>query len=221
MKIRISLLVCALSFWVVSPARAQHGNGNGDGSGKGHGHGHGHTDKGGPNENGSDKGGPDENGSDKGDRHEQESRLLATISELVTALSTGTLTTASGAVIPVSAQAKVYAVLTRNGATLHGEQQVATTGADARATILHALAYNIDRLSAPLANSGQDAAGTIPPLVRSMWGLADNLDWLPTVVTNYNKFVQSASPWFLADPPPEFVAVHTVLARLTAAAAGK
>jgi len=123
--------------------------------------------------------------------------------------------------IPVSVQAKIYTVLTRNGAATHATPQVATANADARATILQALTYNLDWLSAPLAAAGPGAEAAIPPLVRSLSGLADNLDWLPTVITNYNVFVESASASFLADPPPEFLAMHAVLAKLTAAAAGK
>ena len=222
MKIKISLLLYALTLWVVSPVLAQNNgnNGNhGDGN-NGHHYGHDkHSDKGGPG-HGSDKSGPGDNGSDKDDEGEQD-KLKATTAEVVNDLASGTFTDPSGVPIPASVQAKIYAVLTRNGAATDGTPQVATADADARATILQALSYNLDRLSAPLAAAGPGAEATIPPLVRSLSGLADNLDWLPTVITNYNTFVESASASFLADPPPEFLAVHAVLAKLTAAAGGK
>jgi len=221
MKIKISLLLYALTLWVVSPVLAQNNgnNGNhGDGD-NGHHYGHDkHSDKGGPG-HGSDKSGP-RDGSDKDDKGKKD-KLKATTAEIVNALASGNFTTPSGAPIPVSTQGKIYAVLTRNGAASNAAPQVATVGADARATVLQALAYSLDRLSAPLAAAGPGAEAAIPPLVRSLSGLADNLDWLPTVITNYNVFVESASASFLADPPPEFLAMHAVLARLTAAAAGK
>ena len=229
MKIKIFLLMCALSMWVVSPVFAQNGKGGGDGSGKGHGHGKGHSDKGGP-DNGSDKSGPDDNGSDKdkgdkgkGDHEDRNSQIQATTIEVVGALARGSFTTSSGASIPVSAQVKLYAVLTRAGATASPvpfSAAFAGPGPDAGATIPEALASNFARLSAPLAAAGPSAEAMLPPLMRSLSGLAYNPDWLPTAITDYNKFVQSASASFLANPPPEFLAVHAVLANLTAAASG-
>jgi len=224
MKIKISLLLYALMLWVVSPALAQNngnGNGGGNGSGKGHGHGSGHSDKGGPDDNGSDKGGPDDNGSDKGDNHGNSSRLIATTAQVVTALANGTLTTSSGASIPVSAQIKVYAVLTRSGATTGSASQLDTPDPKAAAALKERLAANFARLSEPLAPAGPSAEATLPKLMRSLSGLAYNPDWLPTAITDYNSFVQSASASFLANPPPEFVALHAVLAKLTAAAGAK
>jgi hypothetical protein len=229
MKIKISLLLYALSLWIVSPVLAQNnGNGNGGGNGSGKGHGHGHSDKGGPDENGSDKGGPDDNGSDKddkgksdkGDHHGSDSRLIATTAEVVTALAGGTLPTSSGASIPVSAQFKVYAVLTRKGVTNSSDPQLEPDDPDVKAKILEVLALNSARLSAPLAAAGPSAEATLPALMQSLSGLAYNPDWLPTAITDYNKFVQSASASFLANPPPEFLAMHAVLARLTASTGG-
>jgi hypothetical protein len=235
MKIKISLLLYALSLWVVAPVFAQNngnGNGGGNGSGKGHGHGHGHSDKGGPDDNGSDKGGPDDNGSDKdkgdkgdkGDHGERNVQIQVKTVEVVNALSTGSLTTSAGVLIPLSAQRKVYAVLTRTAGTTSPVPQLSAAlpdpGPHAGSAIREALAANWAQLSAPLAAAGPGAEATIPPLVRSLSGLAYNPDWLPTVITNYNNFVQSASASFLADPPPEFLAVHAVLAQLTTAARG-
>jgi hypothetical protein len=231
MKIKISLLLYALSLWVVSPILAQNngnGNGGGNGSGKGHGHGQGHSDKGGPDDNGSDKGGPDDNGSDKGDdkgaHEERNSQIQAKTAEVVSALAKGSFTTSSGASIPVSAQMKVYAVLTRNGLTASPVPQrevLAVAGPDAGASVAEVLASNFARLSAPLAAAGPSAEATLPPLMRSLSGLAYNPDWLPTAIADYNKFVQSASASFLASPPPEFLAVHAVLEKLTTAAGAK
>jgi hypothetical protein len=231
MKIKIALLLYALLLWVVSPVLAQNngnGNGGGNGSGKGHGHGSGHSDKGGPNDNGSDKGGPDENGSDKGDdgksgkgdHQGHDTRLIATTAEVVTALGSGSLSSSSGASIPISAQVKVYAVLTRSGATTGSASELDTPDGKPAAAVKERLEANFARLSEPLAAAGPRAEATLPPLMRSLSGLAYNPDWLPTAIIDYNNFVQSASPSFLANPPPEFVALHAVLARMTAAAGG-
>jgi hypothetical protein len=231
MKIKVFLLVCALSLWVASPVLAQNnGNGNGNGSGKGHGHGRGNSDKGGPNENGSDKGGPDDkNGSDKGDGGKSgngapqghDTGLVATTAEVVTALGSGSLTSSSGAIIPISAQVKVYAVLTRSGATTGSASELDTPDGKPAAAVKERLDANFARLSAPLAAAGPSAEATLPPLMRSLSGLAYNLDWLPTAIIDYNNFVQSASPSFLANPPPEFVALHAALEKLTTAAVAK
>jgi hypothetical protein len=233
MKTKIFLLVCAVSLWVVSPVLAQNngnGKGNGNGSGKGHGHGHVNSDKGGPDENGSDKAGPDDkNGSDKGDDGKSgkgapqghDTGLVATTAEVVTALGSGSFTSSSGASIPISAQVKVYAVLTRSGATTSSTSQLDTPDPKAAAAVKERLAANFAQLSEPLATAGPSAESTLPPLMRSLSGLAYNPDWLPTAITDYNTFVQSASPSFLANPPPEFVALHAVLEKLTTAADAK
>ncbi len=221
MKIKIALLLYALMLWVVSPVLAQK-NGIDKGGGKG---GHGQSDKGGPDDNGSDKGGPDDKGNKgdkggKGENHGNSSLLTATTAEVVTALASGTLTSSSGASIPVSAQVKVYAVLTRSGATTSLASQLDTPEGRTAAAVEERLEANFARLSEPLAVAGPSAESTLPPLMRSLSGLAYNPDWLPTAIADYNTFVQSASASFLAHPPPEFVALHAVLARMTAAAGG-
>jgi hypothetical protein len=235
MKIRAFILLYGLALWVVSPALAQNngnGNGGGNGSGKGHGHGSGHSDKGGPDngsdkqgpdDNGSDKQGPDDNGSDKGkgDHHGDDIRLVTTTGQVVTALAGGSLTASNGMSIPVSAQVNLYAVLTRSGATTGSASQAGSTDPKDAAAVKERLAANFARLSAPLAAAGPSAEATLPPLMRSLSGLAYNPDWLPTAVTDYNTFVQAASASFLANPPPEFVALHAALARMTAAAVAK
>jgi hypothetical protein len=198
MKIRTSVLVYGLSLALVSPAAAQSNRGY-----------IGYSDKGGPNVN----------GWDKGDHHKNSSRLKAAIDEVVAALARGSLTTPSGMSIPISAQLKVHAVLTRNTGTISQAPQ--RSAAMRRDAVAKALAANFAQLSAPLATAGPSAEATLPPLIRSLSGLAYNPDWIPTVIADYNNFVQSASASFLANPPPEFLAVHSVLAKLAAAAAGK
>jgi hypothetical protein len=56
--------------------------------------------------------------------------------------------------------------------------------------------------------------------MRSFSQLESSPARLPSVIVSYNEFTKAASNRFISNPPPEFVALHTVLARLTSAANG-
>ncbi len=208
MKIRTSVLLYGLSLVVVSPALAQNNNNRGY---------HGYSDKGGPNVNGSDRQGPKENKAERSD-DENSAALRAKTGEVSEALATGSLALPNGESIPASAQAKLYAVLTTIDTTTGPAPPLL---ADSGGTVPYGLASNRARLSAPFATAGQGARAALPPLMRSLSGLAFYSAQLPTAIGDYNNFVQAASPSFLANPPPEFLAVHRVLAILTAAAGWK
>jgi len=73
---------------------------------------------------------------------------------------------------------------------------------------------------AALSTAGPEANAIVPSLMRSLSGLGSNPANLPSAISRFNRFTKAASGVFISNPPPEFLAVHTVLARLTAAAAG-
>ena len=208
MKKKVSLLVCTASLFVAFPVLAQsraaerqgdHGNHN-------------------PRGNGSDHTGHDENGSgggqkgDKGDKGDKKgsgrssnlvladpvaTAAVATAATSVTAaLRVGSLTTPKGALIAAAAQGTTYDVLT----------------ADA------ALASSSAKMSSAFSAAGPEATAVVPSLISSVSGLSANPSQLPSAITEYNRFTRVASNAFIANPPPEFVALHTVLARLTVAA---
>ena len=202
MKLNVSLVVCTASLFVVFPLMAQksappvlHEN---------NGHHNPHGDD-------SDHGGHDEDGGGKGHKNDKDDKgraslvlkspggkasVVAATTSVTTALNAGTLRTTSGALIPVSAQARTHAVLT-------ADRAVPTAPAE---------------MSAALSTAGPEASAIVPSLVGSISGLASNPEKLPTAITEFNRFTRAASGAFIKNPPPEFTALHTVLARLTAAA---
>ena len=219
MKLKISLMVCTASLFVTFPVLAQgqgagHGNASdhsghdSDGNSAGHRqdrpHGFG---------NGSDGSGHDNDGNSASHRQDaphgfgdrnlvlanpKATAAVANAATSVTdALSSGSLKTSAGAVIPVSAQANTYSVLIADP-TLSASSAV---------------------ISAALSTAGPEANAIVPSLVRSFSGLASNPATLPSAIDQYNRFTRVASNAFILNPPPEFIALHTVLARLTAAAA--
>ena len=229
MKLRISLMVCTASLFVALPVLAQHppssrqGQGNDnrgqhgnnsnhsghdeDGSGKGHdddndGNDSNHS---GHDEDGSGKGHKD----DKGGKGHGDNNLVLASSEVraavanaatsvTAALSSGSLRTSSGVVIPASAQAHTYSVLIADPT----------------------LPASSVAISAALSTAGPEANAIVPSLMRSLSGLGSNPATLPSAIAQYNRFTKAASGEFIANPPPEFLVLHTVLARLTAAARG-
>src|SRR6266478_797058 len=129
MILKVSLMVCTASLFVAYPVLGQRQ----DGSHGHHGH-HGHhgigngSDHSGHNgsdhsgDNGSDRSGHNGDEDDQGDNgNGQENLVLATpemraavanaTSSVTTALSSGSLRTSSGVVIPASAQAHTYSIL--------------------------------------------------------------------------------------------------------------
>jgi hypothetical protein len=192
MKLNISIMVCTASLFVAFPVLGQ-------GQGAGHG-------------NASDHSGHDNDGNSAGHRRDaphgfgdrnlilaspSARAAVATAATSVTAaLSVGSLRTSSGAIIPASAQAHTYSVL------------IADPTLPASAAVI----------SAALSTAGPAANAIVPSLMRSFSGLGSNPAQLPSTISEYNRFTKAASGEFIANPPPEFLALHTVLARLTAAA---
>ena len=218
MKLNISIMVCTASLFVAFPVLGQgqgagHGNASdhsghdNDGNSAGHRrdrpHGFG---------NGSDHSGHDNDGNSAdhrqdaphgfGDRNlilasPSARAAVATAATSVTAaLSVGSLRTSSGAIIPASAQAHTYSVLIADP-TLPSSAAV---------------------ISAALSTAGPAANAIVPSLMRSFSGLGSNPATLPSAIAQYNRFIKAASNEFISNPPPEFLALHTVLARLTTAA---
>jgi hypothetical protein len=199
----ISLAVCTATLFVAFPLSAQKAKPEPPHENNGH-----HNPKG----NGSDHGGHDEDGGGKG--HDDDDKgdkggstivlknpgakgaVAAATTSVVAALSTGTLRSNSGALIPASAQARTYAVLV-------ADRDVQTATAD---------------LSSALSSAGPEASAILPSLMRSLSSLESKPEKLPGAITQFNRFTAVASSAFISNPAPEFVALHTVLARLTTAA---
>jgi hypothetical protein len=217
MLMKVSLMVCTASLFAAYPVLAQrqdgahghHGHGHENGSDRS---GHNGSDRSGDND--SDRSGDngDDNKGDKGDKgdkghgHGDDNLVLATpevtaavanaTSSVTTALSSGSLRPSSGVVIPASAQAHTYSVLI----------------ADPTLPASSAL------ISAALSTAGPEANAIVPSLMRSFSGLGSNPAQLPSTISRFNRFTKAASGKFISNPPPEYLALHTVLARLTAAA---
>jgi hypothetical protein len=214
MIMKVSLMVCTASLLAVYPILGQrqdgvhghHGHEHGNGSDRS---GHNGSDRSGDND--SDRSGDngDDNKGDKGDKghgHGDDNLVLATpeiraavanaTSSVTNALSSGSLRTSSGAIIPASAQAHTYSVLIADP-TLPASSAV---------------------ISAALSTAGPEASAIVPSLMRSFSRLGSNPAQLPSTISKYNRFTKAASGEFISNPPPEYLALHTVLARLTAAA---
>ena len=204
MIMKVSLMVCTASFFAAHPVQGQRQ----DGEHGHHGHGNGSDHSG---HNGSDHSGDngDDHDKDKGDKghgHGDDNLVLATpeikaavanaMSSVTAALSSGSLRTSAGAVIPASAQAHTYSVLIADP----------TLPASSAA------------ISAALSTAGPEASAIVQSLMRSFSRLGSNPAQLPSTISKYNRFTKAASGEFISNPPPEFLALHTVLARLTAAA---
>ena len=214
MTVRVSIMVCTASLLVTYPVMAQanrHGHGHGHhGNGSDH-SGHNGSDHSGDND--SDRSGHNDNGDDNGDDDDQgnngqgEDNLVLATPQITSAvanaarsvtadLGSRSLRTQSGALIPTSAQARTYSVMTSDPM----------------------MSESVAQISAALSTAGPEARMIVPALVRSISRLGSNPGRLPTAVSRYNRFTRAASREFLSNPPPEFVALHTVLARLTSAA---
>jgi hypothetical protein len=214
---KVSLMICTASFFAAYPAQGQRQDGVHGHHGHGHGNGSDHSGHNGSDHSGdndSDHSGDnghdhDKDKGDKGDKghgHGDDNLVLATpemraavanaASSVTAALSSASLRTSSGRIIPAPAQAHTYSVLIADPA----------------------LPASSAAISAALSTAGPEASAIVPSLVRSFSGLGSNPARLPSTISAYNRFTKAASGEFISNPPPEFVALHTVLARLTAAA---
>ena len=215
MIMKVSLMVFPALLFAAYPVLAQRQDGE-------HGH-HGHhngSDHSGHNgsdhsgHNDSDRSGHngDDDDDDQGDNghgeHGDDNLVLATpeitaaVADAATsataALNSGSLRTSSGAIIPASAQTYTYFVF------------IADPAQSASSAVI----------SAALSTAGPEASAVVPSLMRSFSRLGSNPVHLPSTISKFNRFTKAASPAFISNPPPEFIALHTVLARLTAAASG-
>ena len=212
MIMKVSLMVFPALLFAAYPVLAQRQDGE-------HGH-HGHhngSDHSG--HNGSDHSGHNDsdhsgdNGDDDDDQGDNEHghddnlvlatpEITAAVADAATsvtaALNSGSLRTSSGAIIPASAQTHTYFVF------------IAEPAQSASSAVM----------SAALSTAGPEASAVVPSLMRSFSRLGSNPAHLPSTISKFNRFTKAASPAFLSNPPPEFIALHTVLARLTAAASG-
>jgi hypothetical protein len=219
MKTNVSLMVCTFSLFVAYPVLAQrqdgehghHGHHGHHGIGNGSDHsGHNGSDHSGHND--SDRSGHDgDDDDDKGDKghgHDDDNLVLPTpeitaavadaATSVTAALNSGSLRTSSGAIIPASAQTHTYFAF------------IADPAQSASSAVI----------SAALSTAGPEASAVVPSLMRSFSRLGSNPARLPSTISKFNRFTKAASGEFIADPPPEFLALRTVLARLTAAASG-
>ncbi|HJP61629.1 MAG TPA: hypothetical protein VJ865_16590 [Gemmatimonadaceae bacterium] len=197
MKKKIAIALGTASLFFAFPLLAQ--SSQGLEHGRGHGRGH----------NNSNHSGHDDDGNSAGHRQDAPHGFgnrnivlatpasIASVAAAVTAanaaLKTGALTTPSGGIIPAPAQAATYGALTNNASSLAA-------------------------IESALSTAGPSANAFVPGLVKGFARLTATPASLPSVLDDYNGFTKAASNEFIANPPPEYLAVHSVLARLVAAA---
>lgn len=216
MKTKAFLLLCVFSLVCSVPG---YGQGQGHHYGRGHGKGNPHTDKQGTDKQGPKDKGDKDDGDDGGDDGDFDfAALRARTAEVVASLSTGTLTTAEGGAIPISAQGKLYVVMTNAIVSADNPPAVGSlvsTDAQAAAESADANAPSVSRFVLALSASGTGAQTQLTLLTRSLSGLAYDPGRISQAVVSFNNFVQSASPDFLANPPAEFVALHAALQKIS------
>ena len=214
MKTKAYLLLCVFAVVCAVPA---YGQGQGHHYGRHHGRGNPHTDKQGTDKQGpKDKGDRDDDGDDDGNF--DFAALRARTAEVVASLSLGTLTTPDGGAIPISAQGKLYVVLTNSimsadnppavGSLVSTSSSISVDASDANAP-------SVSRFVLALSASGTLAQSKLSELTRSLTGLAYDPARITKAVASFNDFVDAASPEFLANPTAEFVALHAVLQKLS------
>jgi hypothetical protein len=201
MNRKISLALCTASLFLAYPLTAQSSNGLSHGRGHGHGH-HG---------NNSNHSGHDDDGNSAGHRKDAPhgfgdpnlvltgnanvGAVAAAVASATSSLRSGSMTTLTGAVIPSPAQTRTYDLLTAS---------VPSSSAT--------------EISTALSTAGPAASPFVPDLVRGLSELKSDPARLPAVIAQFNGFTNAASSAFIASPPPEYIAMHSVLARLVAAA---
>jgi len=206
MKRKIALAILTASFYVAFPVFAQNPAGR-DGHGDGHGRGHGNHG------NNSNHSGHDDDGNSAGHRQDRphgfgddddnlilanpamSANVASAVTSVTADLKSASLTSSGGTAIPAAAQNNTYALLSGD-----------PTFSASRSAI-----------STALSTAGPEASAIVPSFVESFAALRTDPSRLPTVIAAYNKFTKAASSSFISSPPPEFIAVHAVLARLVAA----
>lgn len=210
MQTKFSLALCTASLFIAFPLTAQRQDGNHGHHGH-HGHHGNNSNHSGHDDNGSgghhDDGDDDGQGGEQNHGHGNDNLVLNTpaitasvaseVTSVTTALKGGSLLTPAGNALPAEAQTRAYAVLSADPA----------------------MSFSATELSTALSTAGPAASATLPDLVRSFSGLSTHPAQLPSAIEEYNRFTRAASNEFIANPPPEFIALHSVLTRLTTAAA--
>src|SRR5690349_9322652 len=201
MKRKLAFAILTATFYIAFPAFAQSADRDG------HGHGHGHHG------NNSNHSGHDDDGNSAGHRQDEphgfgddadlvlaNSHARASVASAVTAvtadLKSASLVSRAGSIIPATAQNNTYALLSGDPS----------------------LSASKSALTTALSTAGPDASAIVPSFVESFAALRTDPSRLPAVVAAYNRFTNAASSSFIASPPPEYLAVHAVLARLVEAA---
>ena len=213
MKTKAILLLFAFSLVSGAPAYAQ---GRGHHYGRGHGKGNPHTDK-----QHTDKQGPHDNddGDDEDDDNDDDYALLkAKIAEVVASLSNGSMAAPDGAPIPISAQGKLYVVMTNTAVDMQAPPAASVLVANSQsAAVPSETSPSPARFMDAFAGAGPAALDKLRVVTKSLAGITIEPRRLHAAVANFNAFVDAAPGEFLASPPPEFSALHAVLAKLTAA----
>ena len=200
MKIKLALALCTAFLFSAFPILAQSESGFEHGRGKGRGHGN-NSNHSGHDDDGNSAGHRKDRPHGFGDRnlvlanHADAAAVAASMTSVRAALQSGSLSTPAGKVLPREAQGRTYAVLS-------GESRESTSFAN---------------VSAALSAAGPEASAIVPSLVKGFSELSSNPAQLPSVVSAFNNFTKAASNEFIANPPPEFLAMHAVLARLIVA----
>ena len=205
MKMKTSLAICTASLFVAFPLAAQGADHPGN-NGQGHAYGH---DKHGNNSNHS---GHDSDGNSAGHRQDAPHGFGDRNLVLPTATSVAAV---AGAITSVTTDLKSGSMRSTNGGTIPEAAQARTFSLLAADPIQSTSAAQI---SAALSTAGPAASALVPDLVTSFSALRSDPAQLPSVVEQFNGFTKVASNAFITTPPPEFVALHSVLARLVTAA---
>jgi hypothetical protein len=214
MKIKAYALLSALALFATAPV---YGQDNGNHYGRGHGKGNPHSDKQGHDNNSSDKQGRGDD--DDRDFDQRYGLLKDRVNQVVEALSIGTFTMPDNTPIPLVAQGKLYVVMTNPITTAEmppAIQTLASTGAAVSLDSRDATAASVARFVASFDAAGEQAQASFQALTQDLSGLAFAPQRVPRVVADFNEFVKTASPGFLANPPAEFTALHAVLGKLVA-----
>ena len=219
MKTKAYVLLGALCLFATAPL---YGQGNGNHNGNGHGKGH-HSDKEGHNNNGSDKSGHDENGDDHEDAAAY-SQLNTQVADAISQLAIGTLRTPEGASIPTSAQAELYVLMTNSSVGISSppaSETLARANQGVPVASPDQAAPTASGFYMALSAAGAQADPKLLRLMESLSRIVASPREATAAIENFNDFVGTASPAFLAKPPAEFVAVHSLLARITAGFTGQ
>ena len=202
---KLSVAICTTALFVAFPVLAQSNAEHGE-----HGeHGHGHGNHG----NNSNHSGHDDDGNSAGHRKDRphgfgdhdDNLVLSTPTNVVAvgnamtsataALRSGSLVSAGGTIVPQQAQTRTYAALSADPA------QSASAA----------------EMLAALSTAGPQTKDLASALVRGFSRLSSDPAQLPSVIATYNDFTKAASDSFIANPPPEFIALHAVLKQLVTA----